>query len=152
MGSTYERGDNTTHTTEAGHARNLESLVQLSEPGAAHMRAASQKGELAGWAQVRCASLDRLPLVGALPDLAALEQRMAQSGPRRGRMPLAHVPRVGGLYSLCALGSRGITLAHSMGALLGSLMDGETPALDADLVLALDPARFAWRQARRQPT
>ena len=151
MGSTYERGDDTTHTTEAGHARNLESLVQLSEPGAAHMRAASQKGELAGWAQVRCASQDRLPLVGALPDLAALEQHMAQSGPRRGRMPLAHVPRVGGLYSLCALGSRGITLAHSMGALLGSLMDGETPALDADLVLALDPARFAWRQARRQP-
>ena len=152
MGSTYERGDDTTHTTETGHARNLESLAQLSEAGAEHMREARQKGELEGWAQVRCASLDRLPLVGALPDLAALEQHMAQSGPRRGRMPLALVPRADGLYSLCALGSRGITLAHGMGALLGSLMDGEKPVLDADLVQALDPARFAWRLARRQPT
>ena len=152
MGSTYERGECTTHVTEEGHARNLESLTLLSEAGANGMRGATQNGGLLGWAQVRCASIDRLPLVGAVPDITELQQHMAQPGTRRSRVSLAQVPRLAGLYTLSALGSRGITLAHSMGTLLGCLMEGETPDLDADLVQALDPARFAWRQSRRQPT
>lgn len=152
MGSTYERGEYTTHVTEEGHTRNAESLSKLSAAGTDSMRLAAQAGELRGWAQVRCASLDRLPLVGAIPDVAALHHHMTQAGPRRNRLALVQVPRVSGLYTLSALGSRGITLAHSMGTLLASLMDGETPSLESDLVQALDPARFAWRQARRQST
>jgi tRNA 5-methylaminomethyl-2-thiouridine biosynthesis bifunctional protein len=52
---------------------------------------------------------------------------------------------------LSALGSRGLTLAHAMGELLARLIEGEDPNLEADLLRALDPARFAWKQARRQP-
>ena len=152
MGSTYERGENTTHVTEEGHRRNLESLDRLSKTGAEEMRQATQDGELLGWSQVRCASLDRLPLVGAVPDVTALRDQMARPGSYRRGLALAQVPRVAGLYTLSALGSRGITLAHTLGALLGCLMDHETPAMEVDLVQALDPARFAWRQARRQPT
>ena len=153
MGSTYERGDHSTHVTEEGHSRNLESLTLLSQAGANGMKQAGHNGELQGWAQVRCASLDRLPLVGAVPDITALQRHLtAQTGVRRSHLTLAQVPRMAGLYTLSALGSRGITLAHSMGTLLGSLMDGEAPPLEADLVQALDPARFAWRKARRQPT
>ncbi len=152
MGSTYERGDHSTHVTEEGHGRNLESLSLLSQAGANGMKQAGHSGDLQGWAQVRCASLDRLPLVGAVPDIAALQHHMAQPGARRIRLALAQMPRVTGLYTLSALGSRGITLAHSMGTLLGSLMDNEKPDLDTDLVQALDPARFAWRLTRRQTT
>jgi tRNA 5-methylaminomethyl-2-thiouridine biosynthesis bifunctional protein len=152
MGSTYERGEHSTHFTEEGHTRNAESLSKLSTSGADNMRRAAQAGELQGWAQVRCASLDRLPLVGAVPDVAALHDHIAQKGSRRSRLALEQVPRIPGIYTLCALGSRGITLAHTMGSLLGCLMDGEAPSLESDLVQALDPARFAWRHARRQPT
>ena len=152
MGSTYERGDASNHVSEEGHIRNGESLSRLSAAGAEGMRLAARAGELQGWAQVRCASLDRLPLVGAVPDIEALHhQQWANAGSRRHRLTLAQMPRTQGLYTLSALGSRGITLAHSMGTLLGSLMEGETPSMEADLVQALDPARFAWRQSRRQP-
>ena len=107
-------------------------------------------GELQGWAQVRCASLDRLPLVGAVPHAQALSDHMAAAGSRRGRVPLGDTPRHSGLYLLSALGSRGITLAHWCAGLLAAQMDGEATQVEPDLVAALDPARFAWRQARRQ--
>jgi hypothetical protein len=38
-----------------------------------------------------------------------------------------------------------------MGELLARLIVGEDANLEADLLRALDPARFAWKQARRQP-
>lgn len=64
---------------------------------------------------------------------------------------MADTPRWPGLFMLGALGSRGLTLAHAMGDLLARLIEGEDPNLEADLLRALDPARFAWKQARRQP-
>lgn len=153
MGSTYLRGDASTSLSEADHERNAQSLQAMCPTAAQHLRAAAANGTLLGWAQVRCASLDRLPLVGAVPDVAALQRSMATAGARRGRLTLAHTPRWPGLFMLGALGSRGLTLAHWCAQLLAAQLDGE--ALDGagpDLVQALDPARFAWRQARKQPT
>jgi tRNA 5-methylaminomethyl-2-thiouridine biosynthesis bifunctional protein len=152
MGSTYERGENSTGLSDLAHERNAVSLEGLCPPAAQGLREALIQGRLLGWAQVRCASLDRLPLVGALPDGAALQDLMAQAGGRRGRVPLTDTPRLPGLYMLSALGSRGLTLAHWCANRLAAQMEGE-PALeeDGDLLQAIDPARFAWKQARRQP-
>jgi tRNA 5-methylaminomethyl-2-thiouridine biosynthesis bifunctional protein len=150
MGSTYTRGDATTHLTSVAHEANALSLQAISAPAAELMRRAQSRGELLGWAQVRCASLDRLPLVGAVPDAPALAERMAQAGARRGHMSLDDIPRVPGLYVLSALGSRGITLAPLCAGWLAALMQREPVQAEHDLLAALDPGRFAWRQARRQ--
>jgi tRNA 5-methylaminomethyl-2-thiouridine biosynthesis bifunctional protein len=151
MGSTYRRGDSSTSLNDADHQQNLHSLQALHAGGALQMEAAAGRGELLGWAQVRCASLDRLPLVGAVPDTAALAEHMAQAAKQRTRPPLADCPRVDGLYMLGALGSRGLTLAHWCARLLARQMAGEAAhEVPPDLVNALDPARFAWRQARKQ--
>jgi tRNA 5-methylaminomethyl-2-thiouridine biosynthesis bifunctional protein len=151
MGSTYHRGDNSTTLNDADHERNRDSLLAMHPEAAEHMALAARTGTLMGWAQVRCASLDRLPLMGAVPDVEALQARLAEAGHRRGRLPLAEVPRLDGLYMLSALGSRGLTLAHWCARQLATQMANE-PATDveADLLQALDPARFAWRQARKQ--
>ena len=153
MGSTYDRGANDTTLNDLAHARNAESLDAICPLAAADLREALAKGELQGWAQVRCASLDRLPLAGAVPDTDALQRFMAEAGPRRGRVRLDETPRHPGLYMLAALGSRGITLAHWCASRLAATMDGETPASqeEAELLRSIDPARFAWKQARRQP-
>jgi tRNA 5-methylaminomethyl-2-thiouridine biosynthesis bifunctional protein len=153
MGSTYERGVNSTRLSDLAHERNAVSLEGLCPPAAQALREEMIQGRLLGWAQVRCASLDRLPLVGALPDGAALQDLMAQAGVRRGRVPLTDTPRLPGLYMLSALGSRGLTLAHWCANRLAAQMADE-PVLEseADLLQAIDPARFAWKQARRQPT
>ena len=151
MGSTYSRGDNSTQLSDTDHQQNLHSLQSLNPAAAVLMQAQTEQNQLLGWAQVRCASLDRLPLVGALPDLAALQRSMAQAGSRRSRLTLAGSPRVSGLFMLSALGSRGLTLAHWCAEQLAAQMNGETPAAQhTDLLQALDPARFAWRQARKQ--
>lgn len=154
MGSTYERGSRSSQPNNAAHARNADSLQALCPPAADRLRQALSDGELLGWAQVRCASLDRLPLVGALPHLRELEAWVLAPGARRARVPLADVPRWPGLYTLSALGSRGLTLAHWCARQLARQMDGlpaEVADADQDLISAIDPARFAWKLARRQP-
>ncbi len=151
MGSTYDRGEDNSSLNDSAHERNATSLEALCPPAALGLRNALASGRLLGWAQVRCASLDRLPLAGALPDTAALHTLMAHAGPRRGRVALQDTPRLPGLFMLSAMGSRGLTLAHWCAEQLAARMNQE-PASDAwaDLLAAIDPARFAWKQARRQ--
>ena len=153
MGSTYERGQTDTNVMSAAHERNATSLDAMHPQAAAELRACADRGALLGWAQVRCASLDRLPLVGAAPDVPALTALMQSAGHRRGRVPLSDTPRLPGLFLLTALGSRGLTLAHWCAIALAARMAGEASILseeDKDLERALDPARFAWKLARRQ--
>lgn len=151
MGSTYERGENSTHLTEQAHERNAASLEALCPSAALAMREALAQGHLLGWAQVRCASLDRLPLVGAVPDGEALRSLMAQPASRRHGLSLQDAPRHPGLFMLTALGSRGITLTAWCARQLAAAMDTEASSeVEGDLLRAIDPARFAWKQARRQ--
>ncbi len=151
MGATYRRGDSSTHLNAEDHQQNLLSLQDLHPDAAAHMRQAADRGELLGWAQVRCASLDRLPLMGAVPDIDGMQRWMDATGARRSRLPLADCPRQPGLYLLSALGSRGLTLSHWCAQQLTRLMSGEPlHAVEPDLLQALDPARFAWRRARKR--
>lgn len=150
MGSTYVRGDASTDITSDGHERNAQSLQAMNAQAASRLHEAAAANKLLGWAGVRCASLDRLPLAGALPANNAL---LRLKEVRKRRLPsLADTPREPGLYMLSALGSRGITLAHWCARLLTSQIQGESFDADLDLVAAIDPARFAWRQARRSST
>ncbi len=145
MGSTYERGLDDTQVTPERHQRNAHSLRALCPAGAQRMEHQTLSGQLLGWAGVRCASLDRLPLAGAWVDEAALQ--LALQRPRRGKLPLAEVPRQAGVFVLTALGSRGLTLSGLCADHVAQQMDGQASTLAPDLQAALDPARFAWRAA-----
>lgn len=154
MGSTYERGRDDPSVDPAAHERNAVSLEEMHPQAAAELRRCASEGGLLGWSQVRCASLDRLPMVGAAPDLKSLQDLFNAAGARRGRIPLSQTPRLPGLFMLTALGSRGLTLAHWCAEWLAGRMSDEPSPLheqDVDLEKALDPARFAWKAARRQP-
>lgn len=140
MGSTYERGLDNPNVTHQGHERNAASLAATLPQAHALFQHQRTQGELMGWAQVRCASPDRLPLVGAVP----------AEGPLRANMQLPDVPRQPGLWTVCALGSRGLTLSMLGAELLAAQMCGEPWPLEKELGLALDPARFALKQARKQ--
>lgn len=147
MGSTYDRGHANTEVTEEAHARNAESLRLLLS---AHEAAPQPDAPWQGWAEVRCASLDRLPMAGAVPDVAALQVHMARPGAHRTRLRLSQVPRVPGVFALTALGSRGLSLAHWCAQQLALQMDDQTNHAPHELWRCLDPARFVWKQSRRQ--
>jgi tRNA 5-methylaminomethyl-2-thiouridine biosynthesis bifunctional protein len=143
VGSTYRRGVTDTAPADEAHRENLDRLRGLSVPAASAMEAALAGSGLLGWAGVRCASLDRLPLIGAAPDPAGLAVRPP------AQPPLAALPRLPGLHLCCAFGSRGLALAALAGEALAAAIDGEPMPLESDLRDAVDPARFAWRAARR---
>ena len=153
MGSTYARGEDNTALSDQAHQDNARSLAAMHPLAAERLRTDAAAGRLLGWAQVRCASLDRLPLVGTVPDGVALQRWMDAAGARRSKLPLADAPRHPGLYLVTALGSRGLSLAHWCANLLAQQIDepNQAATVEADLIRALDPARFAWKLARRQP-
>lgn len=131
VGSTYDFEDDDPEPSAAGHAGNLERLEQLL-PGAA---ARLDPARLAGTVGFRCVTPDRLPLIGALPDVAA-----ARAG---------GVPRLDGLFGAFGYASRGLTWSALGGEVIASLVEGEPLPLESDLAGVIDPGRFALRRARR---
>jgi tRNA 5-methylaminomethyl-2-thiouridine biosynthesis bifunctional protein len=124
---------------DVGRKRAAASLTE--EQRAAHL-ARLATGRV-GWRQV---SADRLPLVGPVPAAraGAMEDKLRPRKLEQAR----HVPRVEGLYVLCALGSRGITLAPLLGQTLASWVTGWPQPVGADLLDAMDPARFFSKRLR----
>jgi tRNA 5-methylaminomethyl-2-thiouridine biosynthesis bifunctional protein len=91
-----------------------------------------------GW---RCVADDRLPLIGPVPVADGLR-------PATVTRPV-DLPRRPGLYVFSALASRGITWAALGGQLLAAQISGAPQPLQAALIDAVDPGRFALRRARR---
>jgi tRNA 5-methylaminomethyl-2-thiouridine biosynthesis bifunctional protein len=120
----------------ADHLHNLARFVRLT--GLAGPSLEQVQGRV-GW---RLHSADKLPLAGALPTASA--GRFTPLGPQ-----LRQWPREPGLFVLTALGSRGLTLAPLLGELIAAQATGTPWPLSQDLAEAVDPARWALRQARR---
>ncbi|MBV8122895.1 MAG: FAD-dependent 5-carboxymethylaminomethyl-2-thiouridine(34) oxidoreductase MnmC [Burkholderiaceae bacterium] len=88
-----------------------------------------------GW---RAVTADKLPLVGALGTL-----------PADGRNDQVRLlPRLPGLLLCTGLASRGITWAALCGELAASQLLGTPRPVEASLLDAVDPMRFAVRQSR----
>jgi tRNA 5-methylaminomethyl-2-thiouridine biosynthesis bifunctional protein len=135
-GATYDFGDEHPEPRAEGHAGNLARLEQLLGIGA-HCHAAALDGAVG----FRCVAADRLPLIGAMPDLPAAGSRPA--------VHTAQMPRAPGLYGAFAYASRGLTWAGLGGELIACLLEGEPLPIEADLADAIDPARFVLRRSRR---
>jgi tRNA 5-methylaminomethyl-2-thiouridine biosynthesis bifunctional protein len=132
-GATYDYADADAAPSEEGHAGNLVRVGRLLAGGAS----LPDPAQPAGAVGFRCVSPDRLPLIGALPDI--------QASPLGART----LPRLPGLYGALAYASRGLTWAALGAELIASLVDGEPLPLEGDLTDAVDPGRFALRRARR---
>lgn len=125
-GATRAADDPDATLRAADHAYNLQRLQRLVGAVPA-LDPATLDGRV-GW---RLAAPDRLPVVGAVPARGA------------GAARVRDVARADGLFACTAFGSRGITWAPLAGALLASWAAGDPFPLEARLVDALDPARFA---------
>jgi tRNA 5-methylaminomethyl-2-thiouridine biosynthesis bifunctional protein len=133
LGASYD-DDGDDALRQSSQDQNLAKIRSLL-----HDSALAANAPLAGRVGFRCVAPDRLPLVGALPDAAA--------GKRIER--LRDVTRHHGLYGLLGYASRGLSWAPLAAELLASQLDGEPLPIEADLVAALDPARFLVRARRR---
>ncbi|RXZ36987.1 FAD-dependent oxidoreductase [Oxalobacteraceae bacterium CAVE-383] len=148
LGATYDSDADPALRT-AGHLQNIGNLQRMLPDWAppAGMDAAA----LGGRVGFRCVTADRLPLAGALPDIAG--DSGAGMGDKRLERPerLEDMPRPAGLYGLLGYGSRGLIWAPLMAELLAAQLNGEPSPLPRGLAALLDPARFALKQRRRHP-
>jgi tRNA 5-methylaminomethyl-2-thiouridine biosynthesis bifunctional protein len=136
FGATAHVDDDDPAVRGADHGANLARLRRLVG-GDAQIDADAIEGRTA-W---RWVTPDRLPLVGAVP----LRSEERPGGSRRG----TGTARAAGLYVHAGLGSRGIAACALGAQLLAAVVDGGPLPLEAALVDAVDPARFALRRARR---
>ncbi len=118
FGATHDRGDETADLRTLDAARNLAAL-RMRFPA---MADAVEAAGVAGWAAVRAATPDHLPIAGELAP---------------------------GLLVLTGLGSRGFSTAPLLGEHLAALITGAPSPLPLDLQAAVDPGRFAARAAKR---
>lgn len=133
FGATSQPGDSEPGLRDADHRHNLERLFDLT--GIASAPGAELQGRV-GW---RSTSPDRLPVVGGVPK-AGWPGRSDQA---------RHVAREPGLFMLGALGSRGLTWAPLAAEVLAAWINGDTMPLEADLLDAIDPARWIVRAVRK---
>ena len=153
------------------HARNVQRLGGLL-PGAVALDAAAWTGR----AGFRWSSRDRLPIAGAVPQSALSgktngETNSGANGDPDGdpdgdavgnpdgdavshltshqSEPVRATPRVAGLFVCTCLGSRGIAWSGLCAQVVAAQVVGAAAPLPADLLDAIDPARFASRARRR---
>ncbi|UCF24304.1 MAG: bifunctional tRNA (5-methylaminomethyl-2-thiouridine)(34)-methyltransferase MnmD/FAD-dependent 5-carboxymethylaminomethyl-2-thiouridine(34) oxidoreductase MnmC, partial [Ralstonia sp.] len=142
IGSSFQPGEADLAERPADHAANLRRLAGLQPQHAAAL-ARLDPAHLHGYVGVRCVSGNRLPLIGAVPDEAAVTAHGF-----RLRGPHATLPRLPGLYAALAYGSRGLTWSVLGAELLATQIDGGPLPLETDLAAALDPGRFLLRALR----
>lgn len=139
FGATAQRADADAAVRDTDHAENLEKLSRLLGATAA-LPHSSLQGRV-GW---RWTAADRLPVIGALPD----PQRRAVGSADQPRL----LPRREGLFAFTALGSRGISMSALGARLLAAWVTGAPAPVEASLMDAVDPARFAARARRKAST
>ncbi|SEL21584.1 tRNA 5-methylaminomethyl-2-thiouridine biosynthesis bifunctional protein [Roseateles sp. YR242] len=143
FGATADVGDTDPTLRVQDQTQNLQRLAQLlpslqvcgASPADAEAHTRLALSGRVGW---RSLVPDRLPVVGPLPSAMPL-QRAEQA---------RFWPRHPGLLICGGLASRGITWATLCGDLVAAQITGEPLPLEADLVDALDPARFGAKQRR----
>lgn len=135
-GATSQPGDAEPQLRLADQQRNLAQWAELSgQSSAATGMEAQLQGGRVGW---RLATPDRMPLVGGLP-LLDYSGRQDQ-----GRF----IPRRPGLALCTAMGSRGIAWSALCAQVMAAQVIGAPIPIEASLLDALDPVRFALRNAR----
>ena len=139
-GATYDRHG--TQTIDAGHRHNF---AQAARMFAAPLPLPLPAARLSARISLRAVARDRLPVIGALADAAALDAKtILRAGAR-----LAHLPRMPGVYAAMAYGSRGLTWAALGAEALLAMVEGTPSPLEPDLIDAIDPGRFVLRAVRR---
>lgn len=137
IGASYAEDDNDGSLRDHDHQANLDKLrTLLPEFNTAALQING------GFVGQRCVALDRMPLVGAWPDMHATLTH--QQTPHL--QSLARTPQ---LYTALALGSQGLIWSALAAEILVSAITGSPAPIEADLLHALDPARFLLRALRR---
>jgi tRNA 5-methylaminomethyl-2-thiouridine biosynthesis bifunctional protein len=141
-GATFEAGDEA-RVSDAARQENWAALEALAPWWLPEARGA----EVRSRAGVRATTPDRLPLVGALPDVARGREEFA--GVLHGIDPSTDGPVCEGVFVANGYGARGFTFAPWAGGVLAAMITGAPRPAGRDVLEAASPMRFVLRGLRR---
>jgi len=107
--------------------------------------------QLGGRVSYRCATPDRLPMLGPLHDALSFRERFARLHLGGTMQCYAVADVLPGLWLNVGHGARGLVWAGVLGEALACMISGEASPLPQDLIHALHPARFDYRLMRSAP-
>jgi tRNA 5-methylaminomethyl-2-thiouridine biosynthesis bifunctional protein len=140
VGASYEAGNADPAPCADATAANLVRLERLLPGSGTYVDPSSLRSQVG----FRCVAPDRLPLLGAIADLAAARIRARElSGAH-----LPELPRIPGLFGAFGYASRGLAWCALAAELLASKLEGEPWPLERSLAGAVDPGRFAIHRLR----
>lgn len=144
IGASFDLKSDDTALRDDDHQFNIATLERLSPE-----LLAPGSQAIGGRAALRCASPDYLPIVGALPDVAAFDRDYGalRKDAKRAIATPGHYQR--NLYVNVAHGSRGLTSTPIAAELLAAYICQESRPLPRHLCESLSPARFIIRDLMR---
>lgn len=144
LGATYGLGiiDETLQLSD-----DLQNLTMVKKLSTA--LAFSEQALLPGWAAVRAATTDYLPVVGAIPITKDFNERFALLSTNTKRWINNPMPAYPGLYLCAGFGSRGLTTIPLSAHWLASLMNQEPACISNSMAKSLSPARFLYKKVIR---
>jgi len=139
-GSTYDDGEALEPEVDSdlSNARRLERTVGLGAGALQYSLDSAAVG-------FRWTAVDRLPLIGALPDEPAADLAR-EPLLKNERLPL---PRFQGLFCARGFGSRGSLWSTLAAECIAASIEGEPMPIESDLIEAIDPARDLRHAMRR---
>ncbi len=141
-GATFNLRDESRELRAADQQTNLEHLRGVLPDLAAHWQS---EQPLAGRVAFRCTLPDYLPMVGPVPDTAAIARDFAPL--RKNARAAINTPGsyLANLFINVGQGSRGLAYTPLCAELLAAQLNGEPLPLARELANALNPARFIIR-------
>jgi tRNA 5-methylaminomethyl-2-thiouridine biosynthesis bifunctional protein len=97
-------------------------------------------------ARLRCTTPDHIPVVGAMPDVAAHRQTYAHLSKDKNWRYQQPAPCIDNLYVLTGLGARGLCSAPLLAEILKDDLCGTPYSIDNDMLFNLAPNRFVIRE------
>jgi tRNA 5-methylaminomethyl-2-thiouridine biosynthesis bifunctional protein len=141
VGASFDRDNMNPQPDTGSRDDNLARAESLMPGCTRNIDASAVDGAVA----FRCATTDRLPMIGPIADAAAAR---ANATALTGARP-HDLPRTPGLYAAFAYGSRGLVWAALAAEALACELDGEPAPLERSLLDAVDPGRFVMKHLRR---
>lgn len=150
FGATFELKDEGTDIRNDGHEHNLSKVQQMAPILSEQLKNQSTHSELDGRVSFRCASPDKLPIIGPAPIFEAFKEDYSKLGQDR-TIPIDKEPKhFPGLFVNIAHGSKGLITGPISGEIIASMLSNEPLPLEQQLIDCLNPARFIIKNLIRR--
>jgi tRNA 5-methylaminomethyl-2-thiouridine biosynthesis bifunctional protein len=146
VGATYSRDDMSVQPSLKDHLANIINLKKIIEIGEVNCES------LQGRVSFRAAVIDRRPVIGAVPDIAAFEEDYGDLSHGRKYKNYPQGKYLDGLYISTGYGSRGLSACPIGGEFLAAMINNEQLPLGEQIVNALNPARFVIKKLKNKIT